>query len=298
MKKKFMSKPMKILIIVLSAVFISTYIISAVLLFNSNYSLSNYFDDFNISFDSNHFNFGSNRYSVDDSRDLSLSDTLSNISISTSSIDILAEPSDSDNIRINIMGKAREHSTLDSLFTINDSNSSELSISQKSNRIWGEHLVLKIYIPTKYNKDITIQTTSGDTTLSQLTLGTINITSTSGDVDLDNISCTESKMNLTSGDVEATANLGNVDIASTSGDIDLTLDKLGSSNKISSVSGDVDLSTTDTNYSIIFETTSGDLDNGSSQSYNKSHNTYTMKSGNESNKFDVTTTSGDFSFMD
>lgn len=279
MKKKFMSKPMKILIIVLSAVFISTYIISAVLLFNSNYSLSNYFDDFNISFDSNHFNFGSNRYSVDDSRDLSLSDTLSNISISTSSIDILVEPSDSDNIRINIMGKAREHSTLDSLFTINDSNSSELSISQKSNRIWGEHLVLKIYIPTKYNKDITIQTTSGDTTLSQLTLGTINITSTSGDV-------------------EATANLGNVDIASTSGDIDLTLDKLGSSNKISSVSGDVDLSTTDTNYSIIFETTSGDLDNGSSQSYNKSHNTYTMKSGNESNKIDVTTTSGDFSFMD
>lgn len=296
MKKKFMSRPMKIFIIVLTTIFISTYIISAILLFNSNYSLSKYFNGFNISFDYDEFSFSSGKYHISDSTEYNLDDALTNIDISTSSIDVIIEPSDSDKIKVSISGKAKEHSSLNNLFNINNSNTSELSISQKEKLFWGGNLRLTLSIPSKYNKNLTINTTSGDISLSDLTLQTVNTNSTSGDVDIENITASESKVNLTSGDIDANGNLGNISMDSTSGDIDLELDKLGSSNNISTCSGDIYLSSSDTNYSLEYKTNSGDFDNGTSQDYTKSINTYNMSSGNGDNKINVSTTSGDFSF--
>ena len=297
-KKKFMSKSMIIFIVVLALIFITTYTISGILLLNSNYSLAKYFNNFNISFDSNNFNSSLGKNNVNDSRSYELKDTLNNINISTYSTDVVISSSTSDKIKVNVVGKAKKNSSLNTLFNINDSNSSEFSISEKDKISLGRSLTLNISIPSKYNKKIYINSASSDISLSGLNLNVININNTSGDLNINNTSSSNTKINSTSGDINIGGNLGDISINSTSGDIDLYLDKLGDSINISSYSGDIDLSNTETNYSLVFKTTSGDFYNETSQIYNKSINTYTMTSGNGNSKVNVSTISGDFSFGD
>lgn len=295
-KKKFISKSMIVFIIVLAVIFITTYITSAILLINSNYSLTKYINNFNIYSDG--FNISLFKYNINESNSYDLKDTLNSISISTYSVDIVVSSSPSDKIEVNVSGKAKKDSSLNTLFNINNSNSSEFSISEKSNLSLVRNLTLNISIPSKYNKKLCINSASSDISLSGLNLNEVNINNTSGDLNINNTSSSNTKINSTSGDINIGGNLGNMSINSTSGDIDLYLDKLGDSINISSCSGDIDLSNTETNYSLVFKTTSGDFYNETSQDYNKSINTYTMTSGNKNSKINVSTISGDFSFGD
>ena len=98
-----MSKKMKIFLSALTTIFIGCFLAAGIILYNSDYKLLNYIGhnwDFNWDFDWNwdwdHYDYD-NSSDFTESRDISFDDSLSSISVNTTSIDVFIKYDDNSN---------------------------------------------------------------------------------------------------------------------------------------------------------------------------------------------------------
>lgn len=320
--KKFMSTKMKIFISVLATIFIGSYIIAAIVLFNSDYKLINYIDNLPFSIDADWDDFGfdidwdSNYSKYYDSRDLGINSDLSSINIDTTSSDINIQFYDNTNVKLNIESKVKHNANFDSLIDRFIIENNTLYISTNESFLnFVKNLKLTIYIPNTYKNDLSIGTTSGDISISNTNLNNLNINSTSSDIELNNVSSTNSTISTTSGDIDLSnvnftssniktssgdissnsSLLGNTQIETTSGEIELHLNDIGTNNTISSTSGDVELSIpSDIGYTLSFNTVSGDLSTHNGIETNNGIKNFVNGDGNKT--LNISTVSGDLEF--
>ncbi len=132
---------------------------------------------------------------------------------------------------------------------------------------------IEVHIPKNYNKDIDINTISGNieldtfmasklnlqTTSGEIKLGVfnkVNAVSVSGDIDIESVNIAEIK--TTSGDININSINDSFELITTSGNIDINNIVLKKNSKIKTVSGDVVIKKKNDIY-IESNTTSGDI---------------------------------------
>ena len=131
-----------------------------------------------------------------------------------------------------------------------------------------------INIPSSYDKEININTTSGDTKGINLINANLNINSVSGDIEISNINksvinttsgdvninkTTDTTIKTVSGDIEIQSITEKLDIKTTSGDVEIDNITLIENSKIKTTSGDVEIDKINNIY-IDATTTSGKVD--------------------------------------
>lgn len=306
MKKKFIST--KVIIIAITSLIISIgcFIAAIIVIFNSDCTLAtelknhnfSILDDFgvdiNIDFDNN-FN---------DERSMLIDDNMSNITITSTAADIQVEFTDSvsSEIKMTTEGYFRSTKSFEDIIDTFEYSNNTAIIATKENSLSFRSFTLKIYIPSQYKNNITINTVSGDIDCSnKVSLDSFNLKSTSGDIDIIDIASKNASLSVTSGDISINncsaenstlstisgdieildSKLGDTKLNSTSGDIDISILELGKSTDVKSTSGNVYLDIPSTeNYKVKYSSLSGDLSGDSSH-------------GTGEKVINVSTTSGD-----
>ncbi|MEG1002087.1 DUF4097 family beta strand repeat-containing protein [Clostridium sp.] len=295
MKKPIIKKKFKITLLVLLIVSIVSYVSSFVVLYNGNYRLSNYKEEFKDAFGSyptvDFFNFstwGNTHYfsittgheNNDNIKTLNINTVSSNIKITTDSSNMF-NATYSGNSSIN-------HESVSDGFVFNDKEKS-LNISMKDSESKIINGDIELSIPNNFNGNIVINTVSGSVKLDDTHCNNLTIKSVSSDINLQNKTTISNELNITStsGSINLYSPLEykSAKLKTVSGDIDTTLSDKVNSLEISSTSGDVTL---DNSNSIA----NSSFDLNSKSGIIHSNNTNGNK-GNGNNKIKVSTISGD-----
>lgn len=226
-----------------------------------------------------------------------LNEEINDIVIKSISSDIIFKESIDNEIKVTIYGDKS-----DNLKVNLENNILSIDYDIKNNFCIGICSLddkIIINIPLTYDKEININTTSGDIKGIDLTNANLTLSSTSGDIKINNIN--KSNIKTTSGDVNINKTT-NTTIKTTSGDVEIkdVTEKLN----VKTTSGDVEIDNLILKEDSKINTTSGDVE------IDKINNIYvdtTTKSGrvdikNNDRKADyelkIETTSGDISVID
>ncbi|WP_143315847.1 DUF4097 family beta strand repeat-containing protein [Clostridium sp. HBUAS56017] len=310
--KKFMPTKVKISLIILAIISLCSYLSAAIVLFNSGYSLSSYFSDWDSDF---RWNFGwNNHYNSSGTVEKDFSPTVQNINIESISHNLSIQSYDGSTIKVNIDGHFDDNNNYTkglSRFDITDNDVNILTNTALRN----SNFHLNIYIPKTYKNNISLKslsgsiningleltnllanTTSGDIILKNTNVNTVSLESKSGKIDSPSITSNNSKFKTLNGNIYLGGILGDSDVNSTSGSIKLKLSNLGNISNFSSISSDIDLTIPkEVGYTVSFSTTTGTL-NGRNKNVdlNKNDN-ISLSNGDGSKSVTVKTTSGDLS---
>lgn len=305
--KKLISTKMKIFMVFLLIASITCFTTSLVVLYRSDFKLSDY-SNLN-----NNWSFGWRDNYYNNFNTTLLDEPLTNIenlNIDFTGYKVTLEVYSGDNLIINSSDPSS--STEKSLNISNTDGTLAISASNIS-----RNLLLKI--PSSYTNnldfkytdgsanlsDITleslkIQSTNSDININNVTLSSANISTTNGDINLNNINSKDLSVNTSNGEIFSTNLKGNVNLSSTSGDIFASLTNEITNSKINTTNGDVELNLPiDNNFLIDFNTTNGELDDYlNSSKYNiKNHNgNFKITIGTGVVPISVTTVNGDLSF--
>lgn len=305
--KKLISTKMKIFMVFLLIASITCFTTSLVVLYRSDFKLSDY-SNLN-----NNWSFGWRDNYYNNFNTTLLDEPLTNIenlNIDFTGYKVTLEVYSGDNLIINSSDPSS--STEKSLNISNTDGTLAISASNIS-----RNLLLKI--PSSYTNnldfkytdgsanlsDITleslkIQSTNSDININNVTLSSANISTTNGDINLNNINSKDLSVNTSNGEIFSTNLKGNVNLSSTSGDIFASLTNEITNSKINTTNGDVELNLPiDNNFLIDFNTTNGELDDYlNSSKYNiKNHNgNFKITIGTGVIPISVTTVNGDLSF--
>lgn len=305
--KKLISTKMKIFMVFLLIASITCFTTSLVVLYRSDFKLSDY------SILNNNWSFGWRDNYYNNFNTTLLDEPLTNIenlNIDFTGYKVTLEVYSGDNLIINSSDPSS--STEKSLNISNTDGTLAISASNIS-----RNLLLKI--PSSYTNnldfkytdgsanlsDITleslkIQSTNSDININNVTLSSANISTTNGDINLNNINSKDLSVNTSNGEIFSTNLKGNVNLSSTSGDIFASLTNEITNSKINTTNGDVELDLPiDNNFLIDFNTTNGELDDYlNSSKYNiKNHNgNFKITIGTGVVPISVTTVNGDLSF--
>lgn len=294
MKKKIIKKKFKITLLVLLLISIFSYISCFVVLYNSNYKLSNYKEEFKKVFGSdvsdNLFDFSNWRSSnyFSDTSGYAIDSNIKTLHIKTVSSNISLRSYDSDHFNANYSGsssKSNESISNGFIFDKKD-NTLNISMNDAEKKIYNGNI--EISIPNKFNGNIIIDTVSGNINLDGINASNLTVKSTSSDVVLRDSNISD-KLDITStsGTISlySQTKFKNAKFKTVSGDINTDLSNNINSLDITSTSGDVILSNVSTMNNVKFElnTTSGDIN----------HNNINLEKGNGNSKVKVKTLSGD-----
>lgn len=310
MSKKIISRGMKIFMTTLLVIGIGCYIAAGVVLYNSNYKISNYYD--NIREFMNIDQWNNNLRNFSETVGVNLNEKTQVIEIRTSFSDIQVLSTDEPTIRVE--GYGDERSAVPSSVSLNiteqnDANNT-LVIGLRSEEYLRRGRIT-VYIPRNYKNNINISSTSGDIWLREMALKSISTKNTSGDVEIHNsavdnldiktisgdINVQNSKsmatnFSTTSGDVNISGEFGDGKVGTTSGEIEFIPTVLSKDITIESTSGEVTIYINRlTNCGVDFSSVSGTMyvnekrikSNGGKASYNL---------GEGTPKINVKTTSG------
>ena len=305
--KKLISTKMKIFMVFLLITSITCFTTSLVVLYRSDFKLSDY------SILNNNWSFGWRDNYYNNFNTTLLDEPLTNIenlNIDFTGYKVTLEVYSGDNLIINSSDPSS--STEKSLNISNTDGTLAISASNIS-----RNLLLKI--PSSYTNnldfkytdgsanlsDITleslkIQSTNSDINIDNVTLLSANVSTTNGDINLNNINSKDLSVNTSNGEIFSTNLKGNVNLSSTSGDIFASLTNEITNSKINTTNGDVELDLPiDNNFLIDFNTTNGELDDYlDSSNYDiKNHNgNFKITIGTGVVPISVTTVNGDLSF--
>ena len=294
MKKKIIKKKFKITLLVLFLISFFSYISCFVVLYNSNYKLSNYKEEFKKVFGANVsdnlFDF-SNRNSshyFSDTSGYAIDNNIKTLHIKTVSSNISLKSYDSDHFNANYSGNSSKSNETVSDGFIFDKKDNTLNISMNDAEKKIYNGSIEILIPNNFNGNIVIDTVSGNINLDSINTSNLTVKSISSDVILgDNNISDKLNINSKSGNISlySLTKYKNANFKTIAGNIDIALSNSINSLDISSISGDVILSDADTMDNVKFELSSksGDID---------ANNTKLQK-GNGNSKVKVTTISGD-----
>ena len=293
-----MSRKMKIFLSVLAIISITSYISAAIVLYNSDFKLSNYINKWN-----DDFNFNWHNYKNIGSLEKELSSDIKTIDITTSSVDVKIQFYDGNVIKIDGTSYTLgDISSLNNTFTVNLNTNGYNDIN------------INIYVPLTYKNNININSISGDCEitggdlenvlinsnsgeiqLKNLTSKTLKLQTTSNDIDLSDIKSLDSTLNTSTGDIKVSvSSLGELSSSTSSGETELYLNNLGDKSTISSTSGDIDLFINESiGYALVFSTSSGNIDSDRLTPNFLNNNNYSVTNGDGSKKVEVKTTSGE-----
>lgn len=310
--KKFISTKMKVFISFLIVISVGCYIAAAVTLYNSDYKLSNYvnewkFHDFRVG-----WNFDWDYYISSGVIEKDLPSTIENIILKSTSSDLSFEFYNEDKLKIEVSGDFDGgYEYTDGVRNISINNNEVFIEANESYKVRG--LKIKLFIPSRYKGNISltstsgeirgtggdlnkinISTQSGDIETNNLTANILEFTSTSGEIYASNLKSSNSQIKSSSGDIDILGNTGDASINTTSGKVEINISELNKNLNISTSSGDVSLQIPpNANYKLGYTTSSGDLKGSVGNINIESGRTYSITNGDGSNSINVNTTSGD-----
>lgn len=321
--KKLISTKMKVFMVFLLITSITCFTTSTVVLYRSNFKLSDYinFDSWNNWYNHN-FEFG---YNYNDYNTTFLDEPLTdiqNLNIDFAGHDVTLEVHAGSNLIIN-----SSNTTIGTVYRSTDSSnttSNSLNVANSEGTLtvvpYTMPKQILVKVPSTYNKNIDLKTTSGYIDLSNLTLESFNINGVNSDIYLNNINCKSSTVhtingdinldNLTStdllvdtvdGEIYASNLKSNINLKTISGDIFAGLTNELTNATIKSTSGSINLEVLESNnFSIDYSTINGDLEQYSSdfRNYNITNNNrnYKISMGTGAVPISITTVDGDLSF--
>lgn len=313
MKRKIISTKMKVFMSIFFTIFISCYLAGIIVLYNSDYRLSDYFDNWDFDFDFD-FDWPNYKYSVNDSENIVLEDSVNEINVDCSSLDLDFEFYNDNSIKLELSGSVNKHLNYNDIINTNSSADKVIISTNETFTNFSSNLKLKVYLPNSYKNELIISSTSGDIVLndgilsnitisssssdiylSSLIATSLNISTSSGDIEcIDNVQSENSNIKSSSGDIDYYGKLGNTKVSTSSGEIFLSLSDLSKSSIVETSSGDVEIELSNNlGYIVNFNTSSGDFDFEGEDNYSKSGNNYTFYKGDKSHEINVNTNSGD-----
>lgn len=306
MKKKFISKKIKLFMSLIFVCCLTCYISAFIVLFNSGYSFSKFSSNLkslNLStvkfyLSKNYFDFSFNKstslneYTVDNNID--------SIYFNIASQDIKIQIYDGDVIQVRVKGPK----FLNNVDLIASKNDRTMIFSSSNNM--NSDLDILVNIPRKFisSYDIDINTSTGDIYAYNICTDSLNLSTYDGDIYISNSSANylnlknskgdiniinnntfiESKISLNSGDLSATGDLGLLTVNNISGDITLSLNQISKDISLTCVSGDITLLVPpNSNYKTDYSSIHGNL--LCSQS--------ALTQGDERHNINIITTTGD-----
>lgn len=306
--RNFMSRKMKIFLSILAIISLTSYISAAIVLYNSDFKLSNYINKWN-----DDFNFSWHNYRNIGSLEKELSSDIKTIDITTSSVDAKIQFYDGDVLKLDGTSYTLGDITISNIVTDISSLNNTFTINLNTNGY--NDININIYVPLSYKNNIkvssisgdcevtggdlesvTINSNSGEIQLKNLTSKILKLQTTSNDLDLSDIKSLDSTLNTTSGDIKVSvSSLGELFSSTSSGETELYLNNLGNKSIISSTSGDIDLFINESiGYTLAFSTSSGNIDSDRLMPNFLNDNNYSVTNGDGSKKVEVKTTSGEF----
>ncbi|GAB6168408.1 hypothetical protein JCM1393_08680 [Clostridium carnis] len=322
-RKKIISTKMKIFMLALFISSISCFIAGFIVLSNSGFTLSKYFD-------TSDWFLGFNSYN--ENPNFNYSQSLSDIKSLT--LDFGNAVSSDENISINkhSYSTSIENYSGDTLNVLGFTNNSNIITNGEPFIVKKENNILKItfnkdiftnnfavkfniQIPQSYAGDLNITNTSGNVNLNNSSFTNLDIKSVNSDIQLDsikspkiNLSTTNGNINtnfLTSNDlllntINGDANINNVSgvvkATAVNGDIFASLANPLSSFIANTTSGDVDISINDNkNLSVTYSTVNGDFTSNLANNNLPEHNeNISFSIGDGSSIINVKTVTGDF----
>lgn len=307
--KKLISTKMKVFMVFLLLTSITCFASSMVVLYKSDFKLSNYVNFDNWNFWNNYHNYYSYNNYDNNIFDEPLTDII-NLNIDLTGYDVALEVHAGNNLMIST---SKDNSNILNI-TNTDGTLNILPSNVSSN--------LLIKIPSSYNKNLDLKFTTGYTNISNLTLESLNIQGINSDIGLTNINCNSNQISTTNGDINLnnitskelsadslngdiySSNLkGAVNLKTISGNIFASLTNEISTVTINSTNGDVDLEiSTDNNFAIDYNTVSGEFNQYSdSHRFSKydvviNNRNYKITMGTGSVPVSITTVSGSLDF--
>lgn len=278
MRKKIISRGMKIFMTILLVVGLGCYISAGVVLYNSNYKISNYYDNIREFLDIDHWDTGTNNFSQ--TLGVNLNEKTQVIEIRTSFSDIQVLSTDEPTIRVE--GYGDEKSAVPNVVSLDAAEQGDatntLVISIRSEEYLKRGTIV-VHIPRSYKSSVNVSSTSGDilvrdvevkaitskntsgeVELHNSTVDNLNVKTISGDINLENTKSLISSFSTTSGDIDINGEIGDGKIGTTSGEIDFVPTVLSKNVSIDSTSGEVSVYASGVgNAGISFSSVSGNL---------------------------------------
>lgn len=189
------------------------------------------------------YNNGENTITIDDKKTFDI-ENIKEIEIITSSSDIDFIPVDSDELMIHLYGKVTNFGIISepkmNAFKTNDTVNVEIK-SGGGVGFFNQELKLDVYIPKDYNKDLVVITSSGDTSIHDLSINNLTYKASSGDLFISSFASNNCKLKSSSGEITGKDFSGNLDINSSSGDVTIGYNEFENNIEVKTSSGDVEI---------------------------------------------------------
>lgn len=328
-KQKLISTKMKVFMLCLFAGSIISFSAAGVLLYNSDFTLANYFDvnDWNLSFFSNSSRLqGHESYLTN--QDLN---EIENLSIDFNGYNVYFETYEGNTLDLYLYDNFNRRSNSRNV-TSSNTVESPFSISREGNKLTvkpntnlltelASHYEFMIKIPYSYSKTLNINSSSGEMNLDNLKLSNINLKAINSTINLNSVSCESANISLTNGNIHgdsfSSKNLvastvngnlyfsplsGEVKLTTVNGNIHSTITSYLTNLDINTTSGYVNLNIPDEgDFSFNYSTMNGEFLselNNPNGSYldipTKVQGSTEFSTGNGTNKINVKTVSGNF----
>lgn len=187
-------------------------------------------------------------------------DGIDNITISSSFIDIKVIPEDRDDVRVNYYGKMTSN-VIPTLKIEKKSKTLNIKLETKKTNnysITNSDVVLEVFVPTSYNNNFNISSSSGSVSMENLVVNNFNVSTSSGSIKLEDIKANLLNLSASSGSINIEDSKGEVNASTSSGSISLDIEESSDNIKISTSSGSVSIDLPDNpNYKIKGSSSSG-----------------------------------------
>ncbi len=188
---------------------------------------------------------------------------ITNLDIETTADDIEVIPGGQDDIVAVLAGNG---STNGYQFNVmQEGQTARIQLNAASSmldlQMWDEGTTLKVTVPQKDWDQMTVKTSSGDITLSDIKARTLNVQSSSGDQHLNGLQISDqATVTTSSGDITARTNtMNHAKWQTTSGDID-SEQLHGQQSQLETSSGDIDYVQNELTTNVQLTTSSGDVE--------------------------------------
>jgi lia operon protein LiaG len=245
-------------------------------------------------------------------------DDIKNLDISVSSAEIRINVVNSNKLKVHLHGSTNGQKPF--LDDKKSGSSLKIEVKRKSNFGFSRsNLILDIDLPKKYEHTLTMDSSSGDISISDLELEELKIDMSSGDLIIDELKVgkfifdsssgeltakrlesSESRLDLSSGSVTIDKFAGNLDAKLSSGDIEISYSNFNDNITVDSSSGDISITLpSDANFELDSETSSGKIicDYPITISGGQDRDQLKGIVGNGGNRIHVEASSGDISIL-
>lgn len=177
-------------------------------------------------------------------------DSINNLSIDTNIADIYIKESKDDKVKVELYSKKYEEKEI-------SNTEKELKVTLKEKCVlfcFFNRSKINVYLPKNYDKDIVINSTTGDIEVDSYSKSDAVINTTTGDINLKSIK--DATVNVTTGDIDIDE-VNDLVINSTTGDINLGI--VNNSIELSTTTGDIDIKELNINKNSKIKASTGDI---------------------------------------